>query len=98
GPEQCPRKGRGRRRKGRTGTPAGPARGGTLGRLAGRVTAAQQLEPLVEQLLELVEGATLHEHVPVGTRRLYLLGLGHGAVDEQRVGTADLALPQCGDL
>ena len=59
--------------------------------------AAQQSEALVEQLLEIVEGAPLHEHVPVGTdmaggRRCRTLVL-----PAQRLASA-AALPQHGDL
>ena len=84
-----PNGGAGRTREG----PAVHGRGGPLQGLwwrvrrcacAARLLAArlaQQRQALLEQLLQLGDGATLQEHVPVGADVLDLLGLGLGAVD-----------------
>ena len=66
-----------------------PARGlrsrvdGSGGALAARLLAAglaQEGQALLEELLELGDGATLEQHVPVGAHVLDRLGLGLGAV------------------
>src|ERR1700710_947755 len=53
----------------------------------------QHSKALGQDLFEVLGGAALHEHVPVGARRLHLLRLGPLAVDEQCLAAADLALP-----
>ena len=69
-------------------------RPGGLGRGAG----AQQLEPLREQDLEVLDAAPLEQHVPVGTGRLAALRLGPGPVHPQRLGAAHRALPDLGHV
>src|SRR3954447_26377370 len=54
---------------------------------------ADFLEPLVEDVLQLRDRPALGEHVPVGTRRLGLLLLRLGAVDQSRDAAVELALP-----
>ena len=69
----------------RSGTRPSRAWCGSGGALAPRLLAAglaQEHEALLEELLELGDGATLEQHVPVGADVLDLLGLGLGAVDE----------------
>src|ERR1051325_12030975 len=59
---------------------------------------AEQLQPLLEDVLELLLGATLEQHVPVGSRGLLGLLLGTDAGRAQRLGTAPRALPHGRDL
>jgi hypothetical protein len=61
---------------------------------AGQKAGAQQLEPLVEQDLEVLDGAALEEHVPVGPRRPCWLLVRAVRLDPQRLGTAARAVPQ----
>src|SRR3954471_13434167 len=81
----------------RLGALAGSAAHGS-GRLARQSAGAQLLEPLGEEHLELLHATPFQQHVPVGTGRLTLLWLGPGAVDPQRLGAADAALPDLGHL
>src|SRR5699024_7731619 len=69
--------------------------GPLLGLLAAR--GAQQLQPLLEELLELGDGAPLEQHVPVGARRLDGLELRGVAALEQGV-LAAAAFPRGRDL
>src|SRR5690606_10297261 len=62
------------------------------------LAAAEQLEPLGEDLLQLRDGAPLEEHVPVGPRRLLGLHLGLDALGAARLGAALGALPQGGHV
>src|SRR5690606_13619982 len=55
---------------------------------------AQDLEPLGQDLLEVLDRPALHEHVPVGPRRLALLGLGQFPVDPESRGAAVTAFPR----
>src|SRR5699024_11646077 len=64
---------------------------------AGAPALLEQVHPLLEQLVQILERATLEQHVPVGTRRLDLLGLGRRSVDELTL-LAVLAHPGAGDL
>src|SRR5699024_5349208 len=64
---------------------------------AGAPALLEQVHPLLEQLVQILERATLEQHVPVGTRRLDLLGLGRRSADELTL-LAVLAHPGAGDL
>ena len=50
-------------------------------------------QTLGQDLFEIIEGAALEEHVPVGTHRPTLLGLEAFTVAQQRDPAAYLALP-----
>src|SRR5690606_28789701 len=74
--------------------------GGCSGCLSGRaaeLAGAQQLEALVEQVLELLDGAALEQHVPVGALGLGRLGLGLLGVPQEGL-LAAAALPDRGDV
>src|SRR6478609_1312696 len=73
------------------------ASGGTLARRLLAARLAQQAQPLLEQLLELGDGATLQEHVPVGPNVLGLLG-GHLRAVEELGLVAAAALPDGGHI
>src|SRR4051795_123123 len=60
--------------------------------------ATEHLEALGEHLLEVLDGTTLEQHVPVGPRRLDLLGGGLGPAHQLGRGTVELALPRVGEL
>src|SRR4051794_6510656 len=60
--------------------------------------AAQHLETLGQDLLEVLDGAALEQHVPVGARGLDLLGGGLGTSDQLGRGAVELALPGVGEL
>ncbi len=95
--------GRGRRRPERRAGPPGLRPSGLL---LGRpvqvrradLAAAQQLEPLGEDLLQLGDRAPLQEHVPVRAGRLLGLRLLRLAVRAQRLGAAARALPHRRDV
>src|SRR4051794_18365923 len=60
--------------------------------------AAQHLEALGQDLLEVLDRTALQQHVPVGARRLDLLGGGLGTADQLARGAVELALPGVGHL
>jgi hypothetical protein len=62
------------------------------------LAAAEQVQTLLEDVLELLLRATLEQHVPVGAGRLLVLRFGDDAGDAQRLGPAPRALPHCGDV
>src|SRR4051812_25573615 len=62
------------------------------------LTVAEQLEALLEDLLELLLGAALEQHVPVRARRLLVLLLGLHPGDAQRLLAAARALPHGGHV
>src|SRR4051812_24438014 len=79
-------------------SPRPRARRGALAAAAAAAAAGlDDVHPLLEQLVELLDGTTLEQHVPVRTRRLDLLGLWHVPVD-QRALEAIAAGPRAGDL
>jgi hypothetical protein len=89
---------RGRIDRARGRQQAGTALAGRAGRrLVSRDACLDDLQPLLEQLLELLHGATLQQHVPVRAGRLDLLGLGHVTLDEGAL-QAVAAQPGAGDL
>src|SRR3954470_14232542 len=57
------------------------------------LAAAEQLEPLAEDVLELLDRASLEQHVPVRADRLLRLHLAGVAVLAECRGTAAWALP-----
>src|SRR5262249_17344041 len=59
---------------------------------------AKNGQALLEDLFEFLARAALHQHVPMGTRRLGLLLLRTVAVHQECRGPADLALPLRRDL
>jgi len=64
-------------------------------------TCPEEGESLLEELLELGERTTLHEHVPVGACGLVtgVVDLGDGVADAtKRFGTAGAALSGFGDV
>ena len=64
---------------------------------AGQLALPQEREPLLQQDLELGDGPTLEEHVPVRPLRSRRLGFGTVRVPEQGLGPAP-ALPQRGHV
>src|SRR6478735_3331308 len=62
------------------------------------LAAAQQLETLGEDVLELLDRTTLQEHVPVGAGGLLRLHLGLDAGRGTGLGAAPRALPQGRDV
>src|SRR4051794_14349381 len=60
--------------------------------------AAQHLETLGQDLLEVLDRPALEQHVPVGARGLDLLGSGLGAADQLGRGAVELALPGVGNF
>src|ERR1700744_3053922 len=64
---------------------------------AAAAARSDQLETLLEQFVELVDRASLQQHVPVGTGRLHLLRLGQVTFD-QGAFHAVSAQPGAGDL
>src|SRR4051795_31345 len=60
--------------------------------------ATEHLEALGEHLFEVLDGTTLEQHVPVGPRRLDLLGGRLGPAHQLGRGTVELALPRVGEL
>src|SRR3954468_15432017 len=66
-------------------------------RSAAATPRLDDVEALLEQLVELLDGTALEQHVPVCTRRLDLLGLGHVTLD-QGAFHAVAAQPGAGDL
>src|SRR3954452_4290332 len=73
--------------------PLGSALGAAVQVGRADLAAAEQLETLLEDVLELLLGATLEEHVPVRAGRLFDLGLGLDARGAQGVRAAARALP-----
>src|SRR6478735_4087093 len=55
------------------------------------------VEAFLEQLVEFLDGTALQQHVPVGPRRLHLLGLRHVTLDQGAL-HAVAAQPGAGDL
>ena len=81
----------GERRRGRLGRRVRPTC--AVERRPGRVAAAQQVQPLGEQFLEVLDGAPLQQHVPVRART-GLTGLRSGFSPCRRSASApQLALP-----
>src|SRR3954451_24295247 len=88
-----------------TTTDGGPS-GGRLALLLVRavqvggpdLTVAEQLQPLLEDVLELLLRPPLEEHVPVRPGRLLSLRLGLDPGDAERLGTTPRALPDGGDV
>src|SRR5690349_23020644 len=62
------------------------------------LAAAQQLEALGEDVLQLADRAALQQHVPVRAHRLLDLHLRLDAVGAQALGAAARALPRRGHL
>src|SRR4051794_10939970 len=71
--------------------------GAALGRRLLAARLAQERQPLLEQLLELGDGAALQKHVPVGADVLGLLGGRLRSVEELRL-VAATALPHRGHV
>src|SRR5947208_16271063 len=64
----------------------------------GSAASTKDVETLGEHLFEICDRAPLHQHVPVGTSRLDLLGLRLRAVDQDAAGAVQAALPRRRDL
>src|SRR6478609_1325773 len=62
------------------------------------LAAAQQLQALGQDVLELLDRAALEQHVPVGAGRLLGLDLGLDARRRARLSAAARALPERRDL
>src|SRR4051794_25685042 len=73
-------------------------RAGTVQVRRADLAAAQQLQPLGEDVLELLDRPALQEHVPVGAGRLLGLHLGLDAGRGAGLGTAPRALPEGRDV
>ena len=77
-----------------------PRRSGRVGLVSGGAAppAAEDLQALGQDLLQLGDRAPLQEHVPVRARRLGLLGLRLVTVDDSRHGAVGTAFPGDRDL